>query len=192
MNQKINKKYILILSLIFLVSCFLYLISFINTNTSNSNINSFEKVKDNTSVTVTSESTSTKENFILLSETENKQIQEEQKNTQQNINNTKTQSKTQEKKVLSEIILEAGSLKTNLSFVEGDTLYQILEKAKTEEKIIFENKNFPMLGFFVTQIGELKEGNGKYLFYNINSKEAQVGVSSYKPSDGDIITWELK
>lgn len=100
--------------------------------------------------------------------------------------------KSEEKKVLSEIILEIGNNKTNLPFEEGETLYQILEKAKNDNKIILEGKNDPTFGFFVTQIGELKEGDGKYLFYNINNKEGEVGVSSYKPQNGDIVSWELK
>lgn len=95
----------------------------------------------------------------------------------QNTNVTQTQA-----------TLIAGELYTKLDFDSGDNLYEILKK----NNINFEGKEYPALGFFVTDLGSLHEEAGKYLVYYINGKEATVGVSSYVPEDNDVITWELK
>ena len=74
----------------------------------------------------------------------------------------------------------------------GQSLYDTLLSAKENKQIVFSGKNYPGLGFFVTDIGSLHNGNGKYLFYYINNKEASVGVSSFLPQNGDVILWKLK
>ena len=90
------------------------------------------------------------------------------------------------------VTVSAGNIKINLSFSLNTSLYNILEKAKKNNKIDFNGKNYPGLGFFVTDVGTLHSGDGKNLLYYINGKEAKVGVSSYILNDGDIIEWKLK
>ncbi|KKR79488.1 MAG: hypothetical protein UU24_C0007G0015 [Candidatus Nomurabacteria bacterium GW2011_GWA2_40_9] len=89
------------------------------------------------------------------------------------------------------VTLIAGDVNTKLQIITGQTLYEVLQMEENKD-IIFYGKNYSGLGFFVTDIGTLHSGDGKYLFYYINSKEASVGVSSYLLKDGDIIEWELK
>lgn len=72
------------------------------------------------------------------------------------------------------------------------TFYDALVQTKNDGKITFSGKNYPMLGFFVTDIGSLHSGNGKNLLYYINGKQASVGVSSYTLKDGDTIEWRLE
>lgn len=79
-----------------------------------------------------------------------------------------------------------------IPFTEGDTLYHALDNAKQAGRISFLGKEYQGLGFLVTDIGTLHNGNGLYLFYYINSKEASVGVSSYILRSGDTIEWKLK
>ena len=79
-----------------------------------------------------------------------------------------------------------------LSVRTRTSLYDALLLAKENKQIIFSGKNYPVLGFFVTDIGSLHTGDGKNLIYYINNKEANVGVSSYLPKDGDIILWKLE
>ena len=86
--------------------------------------------------------------------------------------------------------LSAGNVKIKIS--AGTSLYDALTEVRKENKIEFSGRDYPGLGFFVTDIGTLHAGDGKYLFYYINGKEASVGVSSYKLKDGDIIEWKLK
>ena len=88
--------------------------------------------------------------------------------------------------------ISAGNTKINLSFLKNASLYDVLTKAKNNNKINFNGKNYPGLGFFVTDIGTLHSGSGKDLLYYINDKEASVGVSSYILKDGDVIEWKLE
>jgi len=90
------------------------------------------------------------------------------------------------------ITLVIGNINTKLVIVPNQTLYDVLVGAKKSGQIEFSGKNYPGLGFLVTDIGTLHSGDGKYLFYYINNKEASVGVSSYLLKDGDIIEWKLK
>lgn len=90
------------------------------------------------------------------------------------------------------ISLIAGGQTTFIATYSGTSLYEALTAARQNGQISLSGKNYPGLGFFVTQINSLQSGNGKYLFYYINSEEASVGVSSYKPKDGDVIEWKLK
>jgi hypothetical protein len=86
----------------------------------------------------------------------------------------------------------AGEKNVNVSVPPGSTLYDALVVAQKENQISFAGKTYPILGFFVTSIGGLKEGHDKYLIYYINGKESQVGVSTYKPLDGDKVVWKLE
>lgn len=87
--------------------------------------------------------------------------------------------------------LSAGST-DNLFPVTGGSLLSILTVAKERGEITFSGQEYSGLGFFVTQLGSLKEGNGKHLMYYINGKEASVGVSIYVPKTGDLVVWKLK
>ena len=80
----------------------------------------------------------------------------------------------------------------DLSFPQGLTLYEVLNEAKSEGKIDFQGREYPGLGFFVTNIGSLYKSGSKNPMYDINGIEAQVGISSYLPQNGDIISWKLK
>jgi len=86
----------------------------------------------------------------------------------------------------------AGEITTNISFSPDTLFYDALVEARNSGQIELEGKNYPGLGFFVTDIGTLHSGNGKYLLYYINGKEATVGVSSYILKDGDILEWKLE
>ncbi len=94
--------------------------------------------------------------------------------------------------VLPQVVISAGETTVHLSVAPNTLFYDALAQAKDAGKILFSGKNYPGLGFFVTDIGTLHSGNGKNLLYYINGKEAAVGVSSYTLKDGDIIEWKLK
>jgi len=90
------------------------------------------------------------------------------------------------------ITLILGEEIINLSFAPETFFYDALMEASNAGNLTFEGKNYPGLGFFITDIGPLHSGNGKYLLYYINGKEATVGVSAYKLKNGDIIEWKLE
>lgn len=88
------------------------------------------------------------------------------------------------------VTVSAGDIKINLQ--PNTTFYDALVQAKNTGTITFSGKNYPGLGFFVTEIGTLRAGGGKNLLYYINGKQAYVGVSSYTLKDGDVIEWKLE
>ena len=79
-----------------------------------------------------------------------------------------------------------------IHFEPNQIFYDALIKQKNAGKITLSGKNYPGLGFFVTNIGPLHSGGGKNLLYYINGKEATVGVSSYTLKDNDVIEWKLE
>ena len=93
---------------------------------------------------------------------------------------------------LSHFTLTAGDISVQIPFSSGDTLYDALLAAKQNGLLSFSGKEYQSLGFFMTDIGTLHQGNGKYLIYLINGTEASVGVSSYVPKNGDVVVWELQ
>ncbi len=108
---------------------------------------------------------------------------------------SKTENKQLEKEVIGNapsMYLIVGSENLKFNFTKGDTLEKILLDATNRGEIDIYGKEYSGLGFFVTQINELKQGEGKNLFYYVNNEEASVGVSSYKPKEGDIVEWKLK
>lgn len=90
------------------------------------------------------------------------------------------------------ITIIAGEEKVNLSVPADTSFYNALIETKSSGKITFSGKNYPGLGFFVTDIETLHAGDGKDLLYYINGKEATVGVSSYILKDGDVLEWKLE
>lgn len=93
----------------------------------------------------------------------------------------------------SSINLVFGSDNIDLQFKAGSSLFEVLNKAAADKKLTLVSKEYPPMGFFVTQIGNLKDGDdGKHLFYYINGQEATVGASDYLVKDGDRIEWKLK
>lgn len=116
--------------------------------------------------------------FIFsLTWNKNPQTIENSKNTQEN-----TQS----------ITILAGETTAHLLSSPNTLFYNALIQERDAGKITFSGKNYPGLGFFVTDIGTLHSGNGKNLLYYINGKQASVGVSFYTLKDGDIIEWKLE
>lgn len=90
------------------------------------------------------------------------------------------------------IIIILGEETINLSVPQNTLFYDALAQARNQGQITFDGKNYPGLGFFITDIGTLHAGGGKNLLYYINGEEATVGVSSYTLKDGDIIEWKLE
>lgn len=117
------------------------------------------------------------------------------------VNNTKTEElkleqklKEKEEKEEEAVVLRIENKDYDVLLNSGDTVYDVMNNLKNdkEKNFSFKYKEYTSLGIFIDEIGELKNGNGKYLIYSINGKEAQVGVSKYKLQAGDIISWELK
>ncbi len=103
-----------------------------------------------------------------------------------------TCSKSNEDLTTDYITFSIDDKNVEVPFREGDTLYTTLRTAKEKGLVQFEGRDYSGLGFFVTAIGSLRGGDGKYIMYFINNKEATVGVSQYVPDNNDVIEWKLK
>lgn len=103
----------------------------------------------------------------------------------------KAEIKTQPEKNIN-ITVTAGDFSVSLTPKEGSTLFDALTEAKNNGKILFEGKQYPSLGFFVTKIESLSESGGKHLIYYINGKQANSGISLYVLKNGDVIDWKLE
>lgn len=90
------------------------------------------------------------------------------------------------------ISIAAGGAAVRLPLSPGNTLADAVLAAQKSGTLAVSGKDYPGLGFFVTGIGTLREGNGKYLLYYVNGVEASTGISSYVPKDGDSIEWKLQ
>lgn len=90
------------------------------------------------------------------------------------------------------VTILAGDVTAHLQVSPNTIFYDALMQAKNSGMIMFSGKNYIGLGFFVTDIGTLRAGDGKNLLYYVNGKEADVGVSSYTLEDGDVIEWKLE
>lgn len=90
------------------------------------------------------------------------------------------------------ITISAGDKTISQIFEKGQSLYDVLIQASKNSQLVFSGKEYPGLGFFVTDIGNLHAGGGKNLQYYINGKYASLGVSSYVPVDSDVIVWKLE
>lgn len=107
--------------------------------------------------------------------------------------NTSAEKREDERPAITEsATVIAGDMTLSLSFIPGVTFYDALVWAKNEGRIEFSGKNYPGLGFFVTDIGTLHAGGGRYLLYYVNGEEATVGVSSYELKGGDVVEWKLE
>jgi hypothetical protein len=95
-------------------------------------------------------------------------------------------------KITNTFTLIAGDLNIGIEFDEGATLYDILSSPRNTEKVNLKAKEYKGIGFFIERVGNIEQGNGKYVMYSINGKEASVGVSAYKPKINDVILFELK
>lgn len=95
-------------------------------------------------------------------------------------------------KIKNSIDIFAGEVKIKSDFYSGQNFFDVLNTPNNKKNLSFSGKNYTGLGFFVTDIGTLHQGKGKYLFYYINGVESSVGVSAYYPKDGDIVEWKLK
>jgi len=77
---------------------------------------------------------------------------------------------------------------------EKSTVYDVMQKLASEQKITVTMKDFSGMGYFVEEINGTKNDNqlGKYWIYYINGQAAKIGISSYILKNNDSITWKYE
>ncbi|MFZ2072708.1 MAG: DUF4430 domain-containing protein [Minisyncoccia bacterium] len=105
-------------------------------------------------------------------------------------NNTllKQNSPDPNSKIITLLINEA-KYTTNIS--EETSVYDFMDKLRTEGKIDFKDKTYSGMGKFIEEINGIKNGE-KYWIYYVNNKKANIGVSNYKINEGDIVSWKYE
>ena len=113
-----------------------------------------------------------------------------------------TQNISKEIPVVSEVKISQNATVDTITIKIGDhsvllpvktntSLYDILLAGQKAGQIHFTGKNYSSMGFFISSIENLHEGDGKYLIYYVNGVEASVGISSYIPKINDVIEWKI-
>ena len=89
-----------------------------------------------------------------------------------------------------------GVEENNLVFINdipGETsVYNFMDRLRSEGKITFTDKTYSGMGKFIEEINGLKNNGNQSWIYYVNEIEAQVGVSNYKINKGDIISWKYE
>ncbi|MFA6524379.1 MAG: DUF4430 domain-containing protein [Candidatus Paceibacterota bacterium] len=99
------------------------------------------------------------------------------------ISPTETQAKT--------ITLLINDTKYETDITENSTVYNLMDKIKTESKIDFKEKNYSGMGKFIEEINGVKNDE-KYWIYYVNGEKATIGVSKYQINSGDVVSWKYE
>ncbi|MBI3888914.1 DUF4430 domain-containing protein [Candidatus Nomurabacteria bacterium] len=77
--------------------------------------------------------------------------------------------------------------------IPGETsVYDFMDKLRSEKKINFTEKEYTGMGKFIDSINEIKNNNSMSWIYYVNGVEASVGVSNYKIKIGDMVSWKYE
>ena len=88
--------------------------------------------------------------------------------------------------------LEINGIKYTDSITQNESVYNFMEALQNKGKISFKTTTYTGMGKFVEEINGLKSNGEKYWIYYVNNKKANIGVSNYKLSPGDIIAWKYE
>lgn len=165
-----NKKYIIIGSLILLISIGGFSYSNLIKEKDSSVINQVAQNQTKTNLNIN------KKAEIPIEEKEKKEIPQ----------------KTPDKNSI-QVSLTVVDKKYETHIKENSSVFEAMENIKNEStgNNIFDFKytNNESLGNFVTEINGQYGTPGKYWIYYVNDKKASVGVSNYILKEGDIIKW---
>jgi len=110
-------------------------------------------------------------------------------------------SNTTETALTLDFIINSGSgtEKFTVEFKEGETVYELMKKAKAMGKITYEKNTDETYGVYINEINGLKEGSdadwtqNKYWILYVNGKSSSLGCSSHKLNKSDTsIEWKYE
>ena len=94
-------------------------------------------------------------------------------------------------KVNNSVTLEINDIKYQ-SQIEGEiNIADFMEKLKNEGKISFVEKNYIGMGKFVESINGIKNEDKNWIYY-VNGQKANIGISNYKISPRDVVSWKYE
>ena len=75
---------------------------------------------------------------------------------------------------------------------EKISVYDFMSQLRREGKINFTEKNYIGIGEFIESINGVANSNSLVWIYYINGVQAQIGVSNYKITPGDVVSWKYE
>ena len=89
-------------------------------------------------------------------------------------------------------ILEINGSRYEGEILEPTSVYNFMNKLRTEQKIEFTEKNYVGMGKLIDSIDGIRSNGNKTWIYYVNGKKAEVGVSNYKLKPGDVVSWKYE
>ena len=89
-------------------------------------------------------------------------------------------------------VLEIDGKKYETKIKEETSVYDFMDKLRSEGKINFKEKNYLGIWQFIEEINGVKGNGDKSWIYYVNEKKANIGVSNYKLINGDIVSWKYE
>ncbi|MFA6106247.1 MAG: DUF4430 domain-containing protein [Patescibacteria group bacterium] len=99
---------------------------------------------------------------------------------------------SEEKNISINIYVEDKKYEAELA--EGNNVYALMDKLRTQNALNFKAKEYSGMGYFIEEINGLKNSplKGMFWIYYINNAPAKAGISNYFPKAGDVIAWKYE
>jgi hypothetical protein len=92
---------------------------------------------------------------------------------------------------VAQAFLEINDKKFEGEIVERENVYDFMLELQKEGKINFKDKVYAGMGKLIEEINGVKNADKNWIYY-VNGKKADIGVSNYKISKGDIVSWKYE
>lgn len=89
-------------------------------------------------------------------------------------------------------ILEINDKKYESEITDSISIYDFMDKLRSEGQITFTEKNYTGMGKLIEEINGIKSDGKRFWIYYVNNVQGQVGVSDYKIKPGDVISWKYE
>ncbi len=89
-------------------------------------------------------------------------------------------------------ILDVNGTKYESEVNKEISVYDFMNQLRNEGKITFKEKTYSGIGKFIEEINGLKSDGDNYWIYYVNGVEASIGVSNYKISPDDVVSWKYE
>ncbi len=88
--------------------------------------------------------------------------------------------------------LEINSVKYQGPIIKNMSVYDFMNQLQSEGKINFKDKTYIGMGKFIEELNGIRGNGDKFWIYYVNGKKAKIGVSNYKISPGDVVSWKYE
>jgi hypothetical protein len=90
------------------------------------------------------------------------------------------------------IALLINGAKYSGEIIPGESVYDLMQRMMGAGKINFTTKRYVGMGMLIDSIDGSRSNGEMTWIYEVNGKEAEVGVSNYKLYPGDVVSWKYE